>query len=101
MCDLKESSYRHFHAHGICLRLDLTVPVPAEKGEAFSQSEDHSEASVATASHTGFPKCFEKEYVKMCVCAHRLAKTSKARFSRNSEVYNMGEVALDDKVTFL
>lgn len=56
---------------------------------------------MATASHSGFPKCFEKEYVKMCVCAHRLAKTSNARFSRNSEVYNMSEVELDDKITFL
>lgn len=56
---------------------------------------------MATASGAGFPKCFEKECIKMCVCAHRLAKTSKARFSRNLEVYNMGEVELDDEATFL
>lgn len=35
------------------------------------------------------------------VCAYRLAKTSKARFSRNVEVYKVGKGELDDKVTFL
>lgn len=30
------------------------------------QSEEHSKANVATVSQTGFLKCFEKEYIKIC-----------------------------------
>lgn len=40
--------------------------LPAEKRAAFSQSEDHSKASGATASQAGFPKRFEEECVKIC-----------------------------------